>query len=416
MEIKVSGEKLIAISLYLLIFYLCLPFSMVILNSPLIRLLVVASAGLFVTGMIILNKRKYLFVFFILFAFTFFYWRITWSVQLNTLVYVYYSFASLLFVFAGMTLYFSGNSGLLRRLFLFMTVLYLVTAITSIIGLRAYPFAAREMGRGATYNKSLDFDTYKNIYRRMNIVGWSQVYGMLFAIPASLMVWKKKRETVSLISLIAITVMLVASQITFALLLAVALIVVTFMNRKNASMTILIMLAFAVIAILILLNLEDFLTAVIALTEKAGFRFLVLKLNDMKILLLEGSAVGDADSRGTLYLQSIRTFLRYPVSGLMFRGKANLNIIGYHSEFFDLLGAFGLIGLFVVVASFVGYFRFLGRIENESRKDLTIIYLAFIGLFILNPVFNSPQIFVGAFLYPLLASRYCAMNDGKIDL
>ena len=101
MRIKINGEVLIIGSLYLLVFYLCLPFSMVVLNSILIRLLVIVSAALFVIGLIITNRLKQLIVFLVLFLFTLVYWIITWSVQLDSLSYVYYSFASLLFVFGG---------------------------------------------------------------------------------------------------------------------------------------------------------------------------------------------------------------------------------------------------------------------------------------------------------------------------
>ena len=53
----------------------------------------------------------------------------------------------------------------------------------------------------------------------------------------------------------------------------------------------------------------------------------------------------------------------------------------------------------------MGYYGFLRRIEKDIRRDLIIIFIGFIGLFVFNPVFNSPQIFAGAFLYPLLASK-----------
>ena len=167
-----------------------------------------------------------------------------------------------------------------------------------------------------------------------------------------------------------------------------------------------------------LMNLEEVLTMAVCLAEEAGFEFLTTKLNDMKILLVYRDAVGDASARGMLYQTSIETFLGNPFFGLMDSGRASLDQIGYHSELFDFVGTFGLFGLFVIFASFVGYFSFLKKTGLESRKDLGIIFVGFIGAFIFNPVFNSPQVFAGAFLYPLLACRYCSIRgreeQGKV--
>lgn len=413
MKIKINGEVMIAASMYLLIFYLCLPFSMVILNSALIHLIVFAAAAFFILGMILSGKLNQLILFVLLFFFIFLYWVISWSVQLNTLTYVYYSFASLLFVFGGITLYKSEDKKMVKHLFVFLTIIYFLTAITSIIGLNKYPLATRELGRGATYDTSLDFVKYKNIYHQMNIASWSQAYGMLFTIPAALMIWKRKRKRklFFFVLFIATLTMLIFSQITFAVLLAAALIIFEFISRESNLKTILFTIAIALAVVIVLLNLENVLSTVINLSEQAGLEFLTIKLNDMKVLLLYKSAIGDADARGILYQRSIDTFLHSPAVGLIFTGQASFDKIGYHSEFLDILGTFGFIGLIIMIGSFVSYFRFLKKTEKQRRKDLLIIYFGFIVLFIINPVFNSPQIFVGAFLYPLLASRNCDLGE-----
>lgn len=409
MKIKINGEVMIAAAMYLLIFYLCLPFSMTMLDSFLIRLIILISTGLFLLGMILLNQWKQILSLFILFLFLFLYWQITWEPHLDAMSYVYYCFVSLAFVFGGMMLYDGMDENLLKHLFLFVTAIYLITAITSIIGLDVYPLAARELARGSTYDTSLDFTTYKEIYRKMNIASWSQAYGMLFAIPVSFMVWKRKRKPFYIALLAAVAIMLVASQITFAVLLAIVLIAASILCSESKNKTIFITLLFSIIAVIILINLEGILTSAVSLSEEAGFEFLTTKLNDMKMLLIHRDAVGDAHARGRLYQTSIKTFFDSPIFGLMAAGSASLNTIGYHSEFFDFIGTFGLVGLFVMITSFVGYFRFLKK--TRCPKELAIIFVGFIGLFIFNPVFNSPQVFAGAFLYPLLACRYCSMRE-----
>ncbi len=410
MQIKIKGENLIVVSLYLLIFYLCLPISMTFLNSLLIHLLVFFSAALFVFGLILMNKWLYLVCSSILLAFAFFYWILTWRVQLESASFVYYCFASLVFVFSGIVLYTSGNMKTLRRLFLYITLIYFVTEITTIFGLELYPLAARELGRGATYDTSMDFAVQKSIYRRMNIASWSQVYGMLFAMPVSLMVWLRKRRVMYIALFSTSVLMLFFSQITFAVLLALVLSIAVYFIRDKGKKKIILAVLFALSIVLFLFNLDFVLTFMVNFSRNAGLDFLTEKLNDLKILLLNQKATGDAGARGELYQISLKTFLSYPLFGLIFSGINPLIGIGYHSELFDLLGTFGLLGVLVVFTAFAGYYRFLRNTVVDTQRELTIIFIGFIGLFVFNPVFNSPQIFVGAFLYPLLASKYCTME------
>ena len=173
-----------------------------------------------------------------LFLFAFLFWYKTWITQLDTLAYVFYCFASLIFVFGGIALYSSNNESMLKRLFIFITIIYFVTSITTIAGLNVYPLAVREFARGSTYDTSLDFNLRKNIYRRMNIASWSQIYGMLFAIPTSLFVWKKKKKIFFLALCVSLCLMLAFSQITFAVLMAALLIAGILIFRETRVKTI----------------------------------------------------------------------------------------------------------------------------------------------------------------------------------
>lgn len=415
LKIKLSGETFIALSMYLLVFYLCLPISMTVLNSLLIYIIVFLSAILFISGLVWLGRLDYLFSFLSIFLFMFLFWRITWSVRLEGASYLYYCFASLSFVFGGMVLHKSKNKELVKHLFYYLTIIYLITSITSIFGLMKYPLAAREMARGSTYDTSLDFTIYKNMYRRMNIVSWSQVYGMLFSIPTALMLWKKKKNIFFICLIVLVTMMLVASQITYAVILGIAFIVAGYITQGKSMKKVLISIALAVLIIIFVLFMEPILAFAVDVSEKAGLDFLTTKLNDLKVLLVNKNAVGDAASRNELYQVSIKTFIANPIFGLLFVGKANLNLIGYHSELFDLLGTFGMLGMIVIILAVVGYSRYLRKEKRECRKDLFICFLGFIALFVVNPVFNSPQVFVGAFLYPLLASRYCMETNNLIN-
>ena len=405
-----NGECFIAVSIVLLVFYLCLPISMAFMTSVAIRILVVLATASFLIGIIMLQRWRYLVVIIILFAFMFLYWRITWSIKLDGFYYVYYCFAGLVFVFSGLILYKSNNRDLINRLFIYITIVFVVTAVTSIIGLSIYPLAARELGRPTSYN-NMDASTYTTLYRTMNIAGWGQVYGLLFGIPATFMVWKNTKKPTFLVFCILLLIMLALSQLTYGVLLAVAFLIISLIiNVKKKSM-IVVLLAVFIAVLVILANLNSILTYVVKLYDNAGLGFLSTKLSDFKTLIINQTAVGDASARVGLYSRSIHTFINNPLFGLIFYGKADPSLISFHSEFLDILGALGLVGLIIVAVSVFHYFRFLVTLKNNTTKMLVLILIGFIVLFIINPVFHSPQIFAGAFLYPLLASRYCCLKE-----
>lgn len=412
LRIRINGESMIALSMYLLIFYLCIPFSMILLNSFLIRLIALVAAASFVLGMMLLKRVKELVVFFALFGFLVVYYLVTWRAMISSIFYPYYCFASLLFVFGGMALFSCEKKRLLRRLVIFITVVFVVTAITSIIGLRANPLAAREMARGSTYDLTQDFNESKYIYRKMNIVSWSQAYGMMFAIPIAMIMWKRKKKVRNLGYIILVLLMLASSQITFALLLSIVMLFATMITGENSAKRIIVKMIIGFLLIFLIIKREAVLELSVEISEKAGFDYLTRKLTDLKVLLLERRAIGDANERGELYRLSFDSFLKSPLLGVLGNGgKATTDTIGYHSEFIDMLGSFGLLGVAIILSAISGYAHYLHQIGKEYRKDLAIIFLGFIGLFIVNPVFHSPQVFVGAFLYPLLICRGYQLDE-----
>ena len=409
-HLKINGQSMIAVAMGLLFFYLCLPFSMIVLNSILIRALFLSSVMLFVLGMLLLKRIKWLLAFFSLFGVLFAYYELTWCVFAESSTYVFYCLASLMFVFGGMQLFVCEDRRVLFRLFAFITALYFITAITSIVGLQIYPLAAREMARSSAYNAAEDLTTNISTYRKMNIASWSQVYGMVFVIPTALILWKCKRKVFYIALIVAVFVMLVSSQITFALLLAMVFAFSTFIFGEKSAKRIILLLMLGILSVIVIVEINTILTYVVEISEKAGLDFLTTKVNDLRVLLVEGQAVGDAGARGDLYQKSFKAFLSNPLMGTSINGRVSPGVMGYHSEFFDLLGTFGLVGIIGMTVTLCCYSVFLKRVDKEKRRSLYIILIGFLSLFVFNPVFNSPQIFAGAFLYPLLAYRCCGID------
>lgn len=406
MKIKFSGTTLIEISEALLILYLCLPITIALLNSFLIQTICIISSVFFVCGMIKLNRVKQLVVFLVIFIFLLLYWQFAWKFRIESISYLYYCFASVSFVYGGVILYKTNDSKLVQRLFYLLTFIYFITSITTILGLFEFPLACREYAREVAYNPSQDIAVLRKTYRLLNIASWSQVYGMMFAVPSLLLCWKKTKRLLFLAIMLAIELMIFASQITFAFLLSVCLLATSFITIKSGFKFIVFLGVLLIVAGICFINIDFILTIIISATQQLGLSFLTIKLDDLRILLVAKEAVGDAGARFELYQKSIETFFDNPVLGMLFSDNVE-NQIGFHSEFFDFIGVFGLIGIIILGLSFWGYSRFLNCIEKDERKDLRMIYLFFVFLFIFNPVFNSPQVFIGAFLYPILCCRFC---------
>ena len=74
-----------------------------------------------------------------------------------------------------------------------------------------------------------DFTLMKWRYRLNNIAGWNQVYGMVYLVPAFIFAYIKSRKKIFIIGSIIVELCIIRSQLTFAVLLSIMLIV----DRKS---------------------------------------------------------------------------------------------------------------------------------------------------------------------------------------
>lgn len=407
MRIKINGEKLIALSEMLLIPYLCLPITIYLLNSIVIRALTFTAAILFISGMIMQKRWGYLVQFAGLFLVILLYLYVVRRNRPDLLSYIYYSFASLSFVFGGIVIFQSQALPMIRLLFIFLTIIFVVTAITTIIGLDTYPLAAREMAREYAYDTSQNIEVNRTIYRRMNIAGWGQIYGMLFFVPSICILWKNTKKPYWMIAVILFIITIIISQITFAVILSLALLLGTLTIGNNNTKTVILFILMFIVAIVVLFNSEGILTWIVNVSNDFEFVFLRDKLNDLKQLLLYKQVVGDARGRSDVYLASINSYFKSPIVGQLFNPNLKQGDIGGHSELLDVVSVTGLIGIISICISFTKYFKFLQKINPTYRREMMIVFLGFMVLFAINPVLNSPPVFIGTFLYPLLCIKIC---------
>lgn len=120
-------------------------------------------------------------------------------------------------------------------------------------------------------------------------------------------------------------------------------------------------------------------------------------------------------SRIDLIGVSINAFLHHPIVGMdVYASDVTFDVIGQHSEFFDILGRYGLIGGFFFFSSMALFMKnvYLNCFHAFSPIVLFIVFNA-----ILNPMHYTQTLFVFFFLVPLLICRYNKLfysRDGRV--
>lgn len=157
------------------------------------------------------------------------------------------------------------------------------------------------------------------------------------------------------------------------------------------------------IGIIVVFNIDSIILLMVDITSNRSMTMLSNKLYDL-YHLLNGINTGDSLARTSLYSKSIRLFTEHPLLGQSIHGVNTSEMFSYHSDFFDMLGYYGLFGVILVLIGFRIYYSFIKK--TKAPKWFTfIIFLGFLGMYIFNPVWYSPQIFIGVFLMPAILSK-----------
>ncbi len=402
-----NGEKTSNLAMYIIVVLICFPLSMV-LPGIVRRQIQIFAVSLFILSLILLRKYIYILILSALFCCSYLYYIGSWEEMMSASTFLYNSLICWIIVIYAL-LCINGHLRFDKKLFWLIVLITLITAITTIAGLMRYPLAVRELGRGESYSGT----DIKLLYRKQNIASWSQVYGMAFMQGCFTYFYKETRNKIVLLTIVVTEICLLNSQLTFGILMSfviLALIIINVKSKKNH----LFLLIGAAFAIALLINLESVLRWTIELSNKVGLEMLAPKLIDLYNLVINKSITGDATARLELYLKSFSAFCRYP-KGLYWHGGVQATeIIGYHSEFFDLIGTLGILGVFFMIVCARVWNRKMKTIRDSyARRFLLSMFLVFIIMFVLNPVFYSPQIWIGAFALP--ASMVINKADGMTN-
>lgn len=100
---------------------------------------------------------------------------------------------------------------------------------------------------------------------------------------------------------------------------------------------------------------------------------------------------------------SVETFLKYPIFGAY--GKSNA-LIGYHSELFDSLAKFGVVGFIPLFMFFVYFFKdiYSGLKTVEGKRCCILVGIIYVVIAILNPSLYTQQVLPLFILLPICES------------
>lgn len=262
-----------------------------------------------------------------------------------------------------------------------------ITAITTIIGLKVYPMASRELASGTAI-----YDTTK--YGAMNIGGYQYIYAMVMFVPIMLFLIKNAeglKKGFNILLLVAICLCVYESQYTIALItLVLSFLIIWFCSIKKREGKIFIVIAVILFFVLggsLLSSLFGWLSSIMK-KEYVADRFLQLSQ------LFSGQAIntGTSAERIEYYEQQINAFFSSPIWGHNIFTYSSDYVSG-HSTILDVLGAFGIIGIIAIVFIVKAINKRVFNKKSWSKYSKSVwIMLCIIA--ILNPVIFSTNILV----------------------
>lgn len=299
-----------------------------------------------------------------------------------------------LIVAIGVVLCVKRNWELIIRLKRLILNLFVITSITTILGSFLFEEASRALASG----NQLENTTYQ----LWNIGGYGFIYALSLSIPWIMYLYNKNREKKYIVILILFCFCIIrASYATAILLMIFSFVMSCFMNSVRTQRG----LIFAFIIFVFLLLIASFLILDSSFWEfllrlTSGNRTLQFRVQNMRDLILYQNMSGDISMRGDLYSYSWNSFLQNPLLGNISSSK-NFPL-GYHSEFIDLLGGCGVVGLLLLIVLVHLITKSVSKVYRNAA--ITRYYvLAMVGLIIfgfVNTILGSIEfaIIIG-FLY-----------------
>ena len=396
--IKIDSQNLFKWWFRLLALLICLPLGMVI--PSIIRMpLQLLTAFLFLIGLVYLRRPKYILSLIFLMFISFLYYIGSWNEAMSATSF-FFNFMCCWSIVIYAVLCLNKVIPANKEIFWILLIITGVTAITTIIGTNEYPLAVREALRKVSYYGE-DISALKVLYRKRNIAGWYQLYGMTFFQGTFVHLLKKTHSKLVFLIIIINELCIIKSQIALATLISFVILFLTLTNMKARDYCIFIPIFFGIIFVSYFF-MDSILNWMIQLSTIRQLNMFSNKLQDLYNLLVLHISTGDVAGRFEHFAESLSGLIQYPFGLFLYPDLEAQGLIGFHSELFDFIGTLGIFGVGLLIVGVCFWTLKVQRIKNGlERRFVFFMFLSFLPIFGLTGVFYSPQIWIGVFLLPV---------------
>lgn len=292
------------------------------------------------------------------------------------------------FTFWGTALLYFGllNDDGRIRIGKFLIAIYVITCITSIIGVTLDNRAARTIASASAEG------VLKRKHRLHNIANIYLFQGMVLLIPSLVAIIEQKIHVMLCnILLLVMPVILINASFTISIFVYIFAIIVTFGFKNSKNKYGILLVCMGVILILLLaFKLDDILFLISRMIDNPKVSE---RIEDLRLLLLNQDG-GTAELRAKLYSASFKTFLTNPWGvGPNYSFIWYDDGIGHHSQLLDDMARYGIFAIIFYGTILFEYCKYL-HLEYKKLNSkyvsytTTIIYICFL---ILNLGFRSAE-------------------------
>lgn len=272
---------------------------------------------------------------------------------------------------------------------------YIIIGLYSIYALSMNPFLARLLANG---DQSITIE-----YAHPLLANFNYIYSTTLLLIAVIGIYTLsgqfklsfRRKSILFSTIVIFFIVILQSQYAVALVLSsVFTFLMTFLAKKINYNRFLILLLISILSLLVLLNMQEIMYWLASLTNS---RTLQIRFNDLGNIL-GGQSINSTQAlslRFPLYLDSINVFKSNPFLGMGKFNYRNGGIIGGHSELFDNLGYYGILGSGLLLLSIWTNYGYTKRLlPKEIRRVYSIVFLLFICHSILNLSYFQPFLII----------------------
>lgn len=301
-----------------------------------------------------------------------------------------------IFLFTLIGLYYICYCSLAQRKKLLRIILgmYLVTAVTTAVGCKMFPQAARILATTISTNSPL-----YQLYTRNNIGGFTFTYELVLLTPLFIYLMKTKRINVfvGIAALIIIGLEVVFSEYTTALLIFLVCLSLLFMGKLTKQK-----IEILVIALLLLLTVGKSLIAMLLsfIAEHSDSLFISSRLEYLAATL-SGVEYADVEAGGdriSLYLKTIQI-----IFSTFFLGTWFVNRSGGHSYVLDYISVYGVVGIAAIYVQYRCIFNLYIRSNKKNDFYYYSLWTFFMGI-ILAVVNTKPFFSIFTVVIALMGS------------